>query len=166
MRTIYEPDTRTKQALKSFLIIVVFFQAMGGLMGWITAQGVDDWYQTLQRSPLTPPDAVFGIVWSILYLLLAISFWLLWKSPDTGQKKFILALFVSHMILNWLWSPLFFVVHALGASVIVILVMIFTAAMLAWLLWPQDKRAAIIFAPYIAWLLFAAHLSHFIWKAN
>jgi tryptophan-rich sensory protein len=166
MRSLHEPDKRTKHPLGSFLAVVVFFQAMGGLMGWITAHGVDDWYRTLQRSPLTPPDPAFGIVWSILYLLLAISFWRLWKSPDTNQKRFTLVLFVSHMILNWLWTPLFFIAHALGASVLAILVMIFSASMLAWLLWPQDKRAAMIFAPYLAWLLFAAHLSHFIWKFN
>lgn len=166
MRTLNEPDTRTKHPLKSFLGFVIFFQAMGGLMGWITAQGVDGWYQTLQRSPLTPPDPVFGIVWSVLYFMLAVAFWLAWKKRSGKQRTIILVLFAFHMILNWLWSPLFFIAHAVGASLLVILVMIFTAAMLAWLLWNQDKRASILFAPYICWLLFAAHLTHFIWQAN
>lgn len=164
--TIEESVTRTKQPLVSFLCIIVFFQAMGGLMGWITAQGVDSWYQTLQRSPLNPPDFVFGIVWTGLYLLLGIAFWLVWQKPRTRARAIAMGLFLFHMILNWAWSPLFFAFHAVGASVLVILLMIFTAAMLLWLLWPLDRRAALVFVPYIGWLGFAGHLSHYIWKMN
>lgn len=164
--TVNGPDTRTKHPLVSFLACVAFFQAMGGLMGWITAQGVDDWYQTLRRSPLNPPDFAFGVAWTILYFLLSVSFWLVWKSPATKERTILLWLFASHMVLNWAWSPLFFILHATAASFVLILVMIFTAAMLAWLLWPIDKRASLMFLPYIGWLMFAGHLSHYIWQSN
>ncbi len=161
-----KPDTRTKRPLVSFPLVVAFFQAMGGLMGWITAQGVDVWYQTLQKSPLNPPDFVFRLAWTALYFALSVSFWLLWERPESKERTYLLLFFVSHMFLNWAWSPLFFMLHALGASFVLILVMIFTAAMLAWLLWPQDRRAALLFIPYIGWLLFAGHLAHYIWKNN
>lgn len=166
MRRINEPDSRTKHGFLSFLPFAAFFQAVGGSIGWLTGQGVDGWYQTLRKSPLTPPDSVFGIVWSALYLLLAISFWLVWKSPHTPERRYLLILFAAHMLLNWLWSPLFFIAHATGASVLLIFAMIFTAAILAWLVWPIDKRASLIFAPYITWLIFAGHLSHYIWQSN
>lgn len=166
MRTINEPDTRTKRPFITFLCVLVFFQMMGGLMGWITAHGVDDWYQTLHKSPLTPPDAVFGIVWSALYALLATAFWLLWKLPESPRRKFALRLFAAHMVVNWLWSPLFFIAHATGASLAVISLMIVTAAMIGWMSWPMDRRAALIFAPYIGWLCFAGHLCHYVWTSN
>ncbi len=159
-------DTRTPHPVLSFLAIVLFFQAMGGLMGWITTQGVDGWYQTLAKSPLNPPDAAFGIVWTLLYLALSISFWLVWKSPKTPERRFVLVLFISHMALNWLWSPLFFSAHMVFASLIVIFAMIFTGAMLAWLVFQIDRRAALVFAPYIGWLCFAGHLTHFILMKN
>lgn len=160
------PATKTQHPLVSFLSITAFFQAMGGLMGWITAQGVDGWYQTIQKSPLNPPDFVFGVVWTGLYFLLGLAFWLVWIKPRTHERTTIICLFILHMIMNWAWSPVFFVLHATGTSVAVIFAMIFTAGMLLWLLWRLDRRASLIFVPYIGWLVFAGHLSHFIWRMN
>ncbi len=159
-------DTRTKHPVLSFLVIAVFFQAMGALMGWITAQGVDGWYQSLARSPLNPPDATFGIVWTALYFLLSVAFWIVWEKNGSKERTFALRLFAFHMVLNWLWSPLFFTAHALLPAFTLILVMIFTAAMLFWLILPLDKRAASVFVPYIGWLTFAGHLSHYILQKN
>lgn len=158
--------TRTSYPVISFLCLAVFFQLTGGLMGWITARGVDGWYQTLIRSPLTPPDAAFGIVWSILYFLLSAAFWMVWKKAESAERTFALRLFAAHMVLNWLWSPLFFTAHALLLSFALILILIFTAAMLFWLILPLDRKAAFIFVPYISWLTFAGHLSHYILQKN
>ena len=160
------PATRTRNSVLSFLVIVCFFQLMGGLMGWITAQDVDGWYQTLWRSPLNPPDYIFGIVWTGLYFLLSVGFWLIWKKENKSERNWLLVLFASHMILNWAWSPLFFAMHATGAAFLVILLMIFSAAMLTWLVWRFDKRVSLIFIPYLLWLMFAGHLSHYIWQSN
>lgn len=163
---MHEPDTRTQHPIVSFLTITVFFQMMGGLMGWVTAQGVDGWYQSLSRSPLNPPDYLFGVVWTALYFLLAVAFWLLWKKPQSKERKRVLGLFAAHMILNWLWSPLFFLLHATGASLALLFCLIFTGAMLGWLAWPMDRRASLIFAPYLCWLIFAGHLTYYIWRMN
>ncbi len=159
-------DTRTAHPVLSFLVIAAFFQGMGGLMGWITTQGIDGWYQTLDRSPLTPPNPAFGIIWSILYFLLSAAFWLVWRKPESKQRSFVISLFTAHMVLNWLWSPLFFTAHALLPSFLLILFLIFTAAMLFWLLLPLDRKAVFVFVPYIGWLTFAGHLSHFILQKN
>lgn len=156
----------TAYPVLSFLGFVGFFQLMGGLMGWITAHGVDGWYQTLNRSPLTPPDAVFGIVWAALYFLLSVAFWMVWKRDKSEGRTFALRLFTAHMVLNWLWSPLFFTAHALLPAFALILILIYTAAMLFWLILPLDRKAAFIFIPYISWLTFAGHLSHYILQKN
>lgn len=159
-------NRRTHHSFLSFLGFAAFFQAMGGLMGWITAQQVDSWYHALHRSPLTPPDSLFGIVWSLLYFALSVSLWLAWKTPSSKDRTVVLLLFSLHMILNWLWTPLFFVAHALLPSVILILVLVFTAALLAWLVYPLNRLSAYLLAPYILWLIFAGHLAHYIWMRN
>lgn len=108
----------------------------------------------------------FGIVWPALYLLLSYAFWTVWKQPAGGERTLILRIFILHMLLNWLWSPLFFIGHELFASFVLILVLIFTASMLLWLIWPFKKSAALVFIPYLAWLTFAGHLAHYIWRSN
>ncbi len=160
------PASRTHRNVIGFLIIVAFFQIMGGLMGWITSESVDGWYQTIHKSPLNPPDAVFGIVWSMLYVVLSIAFWLVWKKEESNHRTTTLSLFMGHMVLNWLWTPVFFTLHLLFISYALVLILIFTAAMVAWLAFQEDKRTAIAFAPYILWLCFAGHLSQYIWIAN
>lgn len=160
------PATRTRRNLLGFLAIVFFFQAMGGLMGWITSESVGDWYTTIRKSPLNPPDALFGIAWTTLYFLLAVSFWLVWKKEPSAYRTTTLSLFTGHMVLNWLWTPVFFTLHLLFISYALILVLIFTGAMVAWMVYGADKRAGCLFIPYILWLCFAGHLSHYIWIAN
>ena len=157
----------TPQKAFPFLAIVLFFQGMGGLMGWITATGIDDWYQALVKSPLNPPDYVFGIAWTILYFLLSVSFFLVWQSPKTKERTAALVLFSLHMVLNWAWSPLFFMAHQLFASVALIGIMIVTAVfMMAFYYKKISRGAALLLTPYIAWLCFAGHLSHYIWTHN
>jgi benzodiazapine receptor len=160
------PNTRTSKSMISFLGIVIFFQGMGGLMGWLTAQSVDDWYRTLVKSPFNPPDPVFGIVWTALYFLLSISFWRIWSKPKSPERTFVLGAFTFHMILNWLWTPLFFTAHALFPAFAMLLIILLTALILAWLVYSIDRAASLSFVPYIAWLCLAAHLSYFIWSNN
>ncbi len=155
-------ETRTQKPLISFLIVLAVFQIIGGFLGWVSGPGMDGWYASLTKSPLNPPGMVFGIVWPMLYALLAYSFWSVWRTENSPERTFILRLFAAHMILNWAWSPLFFLAHHVLAALIVIFVMIFTAAMLLWLIWPVKKAAAAAFVPYIAWLTFAGHLTHYI----
>lgn len=161
-----DPASRTHRNAIGFLAIAAFFQIMGGLMGWITASSVDGWYQTVAKSPLNPPDAVFGIVWSVLYVLLSVAFWLIWKKEPSRQRTTALSLFAGHMILNWLWTPVFFILHLLFISYALVLVLIFTGAMAAWLAFREDKRTIIAFISYLLWLCFAGHLSQYVWIAN
>lgn len=158
-------DQKKKNAL-SLLAFIALFQIMGGLMGWVTSKEVDGWYKTLERSPLNPPEATFGIVWTALYLMLAFAAWKIWSMPESRQRSVILALFGFHMLLNWAWTPVFFTLHAVLASLIVIAVMIITAALLGWMIRKHSSAAALVFVPYTAWLCFAAHLTQYIYAHN
>ncbi len=164
MKTI---EAITSNKVFSFLVIAIMLQIIGGTIGWATQSGVDNWYDTLNRSPFTPPNATFGIVWSLLYLMLAYVFWTIWHSrPKDRMRNIIIDLFIVHMVVNWSWSIVFFQFHYVALALYIILVMILTAAMLAWLVWKMDPKASIVFVPYIAWLIFAGHLTHFIMQNN
>ena len=153
---------RTRKPLISFLIVLGVFQIVGGFLGWVS--GPDAWYDALAKSPLNPPGYVFGIVWPLLYALLAFSLWSVWQQKDSRGRTFALRLFAIHMVLNWAWTPVFFIAHQVFAALLLLYVLIFTAAMLLWLVWPMGKTAALVFVPYIAWLTFAGHLTHFIFN--
>lgn len=161
------PHMITSHKTFSFLAIAVFFQAMGGLMGWITSQSLDGWYQELARSPFNPPDYAFGIAWTILYFLLSVSFFLLWQSAKTKERSIALRLFFFHMVLNWAWSPLFFTAHQLFAAFALIVLLIVTAIfMMAFYYKKINRTAGLLFIPYILWLCLAGHLSYYIWAHN
>ena len=155
-----------RKSILSLILIVVAFQAMGGLMGYITSQDVGTWYQTLNRSPVNPPDWAFGVVWTTLYILLAVALWKVWEGKDLPDRKIVLGLFAGHMLFNWAWTPVFFTAHLVLPALLIILAMIFTAAMLAWLVRPLGLWVSLVFVPYIAWLTLAGHLTYYIWMKN
>lgn len=156
------PNARTWKDAVSFLAVVVIFQAVGAFLGWLTQQDIDDWYNTLIKSPLNPPNPVFGIVWTILYLVLAVSAWLIWKAEPSRLRTVFLGIFVAHMVLNWAWTPLFFTLHMVMPAFALIVVLALSGGLLVLTSLKIDKRVATMLIPYIAWLCFAGHLTFYI----
>jgi len=144
------------------IALIILFQAVGGTMGFLFGAGDTPWYAGLTKSPLTPPGWVFGVVWPILYLLLAYGAWVAITARGHAHHGFIVGLFAVHMILNWGWSGVFFGLQSPLIGFIVILVLLFTAAMLGFLLYGVNKKTAFVFIPYGAWLIFAGALNQFI----
>lgn len=139
-------------------LIVVFMAAAAG--GAITATSVDDWYQTLQKPPLTPAPWVFPIVWNLLYFMMAISAWLVWRAAGSFDRAgFALALFGGQLSLNLAWSIVFFGLQSpwLGVVDIVMLNAAILGTMLAFA--RHSRLAALLLAPYLAWTLFATYLT-------
>jgi tryptophan-rich sensory protein len=145
---------------------VLSFQVIGGGIGWLMGHKIDDWYETLNRSALTPPDYAFGLVWPILYLMLAFAGWYIWESKKTAQLHGVKSLYIFQMILNWSWTPIFFRMHMLGASVIVIGLMIASTSALMLQLWPQEKFASVLLLPYVMWISFAFYLNLYTFMHN
>jgi benzodiazapine receptor len=147
-------------------LFVIGFQVIGGLMGLFSPGNVDLWYDPLVKSPLNPPGVAFGIAWTILYFLLAVCLWMVWKLPDSQNRRIILTFFGIHMVMNWAWTPLFFSLHAVMSALVLLVALVITAIMLFKMIWPLDRRAAMLLLPYIAWLCFATHLNYYIWAHN
>ncbi|MCA0402828.1 MAG: tryptophan-rich sensory protein [Proteobacteria bacterium] len=156
----------TKNGLKLMGLIVLFL-FIGSLLGLMTKANINPWYDNLTKSALTPPNWVFSVVWSILYVLLAYVAYKLWLSYQTNKKLIgVIFLFAIQLIMNWLWTPFFFQLHWMGFSFIWLMVMIIINAILIYQLKNQQKLLALLLSIYSVWLLFASYLNGFIWFFN
>lgn len=140
------------------------------LVSWLGSLATTDgmeWYRSLERSSITPPDYVFGIVWTILFLLIMISILLYWNKARRGpQFEDTMWLFVTNGALNVLWSYLFFKWHLIGLAFAEALALVFTAISLAMIIWRTSKTASLLLVPYILWLSFASILTYAFWMLN
>jgi tryptophan-rich sensory protein len=145
-------------ALLLFLLLVVG----GGLtIGFVTAPG--PWYAELTKPAFNPPNWVFAPVWTLLYVLIAVTGWRTFHRDGRGWS---MRLWWAQLVLNFLWSPIFFAAHLIGLTLLVILLLL--AAILAFIVrsWRQDRVAAWLFAPYAGWVAFASALNGAIWLPN
>ena len=144
--------------LTLFLLLVV---GGGVAIGFLTAPG--EWYAGLAKPPFNPPNWVFAPVWTVLYVLIAVAGW---RTFERDRSSWPMKLWWAKLVLNFLWSPAFFAAHRIGLALLVILLLL--AAILAFLVmsWRQSRVAAWLFAPYAAWVAFAAVLNGSIWLLN
>jgi benzodiazapine receptor len=142
----------------ALILWILTLQILAGLSGAISQPG--PWYNTLVRSPLTPPGYVFGIVWPILYLLLAYYGWHLWHvSKSTAVER---SIYILQMGFNFAWSPIFFSAQQVLLALSIIGVMILLTLYLLIKGRRLHQRAWLVLIPYILWLLFAFYLTGYI----
>jgi tryptophan-rich sensory protein len=145
---------------------------IAGLIGWLllcfaaaaigsyaTSASVNGWYQQIARPAWTPPDWIFGPVWTALYAMMAVSAWLVWRQGGFAGARWPLGIFLVQLALNTLWSFIFFGMQqpALAAVEIVVLWIAILLTLLAFQ--PRSNLAAALLAPYLAWVSFAAILN-------
>lgn len=134
---------------------------------WASARFMPDaWYRTLDKPVWNPPDSVFGLVWPLLYFLMAAAAWLVWR--DTGWEGFAgpLGLYLVQLLLNAAWPWLFFSRHRPGAALLDMSVLWIAVAGTMVSFWHVMPVAGKLFIPYLGWLSFAAALNFRIWRAN
>lgn len=131
-----------------------------------TVPRIDDWYATLNKPSWTPPSWVFGPVWTVLYIAMAVAAWLVWRQREMGGVWVPLLLFAVQLAFNMAWSWLFFGLKspALGFADIVLLWIAIAATLVAF--WGRSRVAGLLLAPYLAWVTFAAALNYSIWQLN
>jgi len=136
----------------SIFPLVFLALILGGLASSNTS--TDVWYQALEKSELNPPGYVFGIVWPILYILMSISAYRTFT--DTGR------MFVIQLIFNTAWSWMFFSFHMPLVALLNIWLLIYLNACIAFKMIKIDRLSAILYSPYVLWLVFASYLNLFI----
>ena len=150
----------------SLIIWIVLLIAIGGVIGSLTKPEISIWYSTLHRSTLTPPNYVFPIAWTILYGIIGTCGWLIWHEPSFRKLSVIKTLYVTQLILNWSWTPLFFGFHLTGLSLVVLVTMDILVFALICLAYRKMKAVSLLMIPYLFWILFATYLNFYIWQCN
>ena len=139
---------------------------IGGLSGYATASGINIWYMGLNKPFFNPPNYLFGPVWSMLYILMGISFYRILQSQDSELKRKAILIFCIQLILNFCWSFLFFRFQMLAISFIEIIIMWISIATMIYTFTKIDKTAAYLQIPYLLWVSFASVLNGAIWFLN
>ena len=128
--------------------------AVGELSSLLQSEALLSWYPQLDKSVLTPPGAVFAIVWGLLYVLMGVSIGLVWKrkAPD---YRMVTGLFVGQLVLNFFWSVAFFFFRSPWAGMAVITGLLALLPYYAWRASPHNKVSSYLVFPYILWVAFA-----------
>lgn len=136
-------------------------------VGAVTSINSKDFYEKLDRPPWAPPAWLFGPAWTILYFLIAVSAWLVWRSDPKGfATKVALSVYFAQLVPNMLWTWFFFDQKSGAAAFIDILVLLAMIVVNLYLFSRQSELAATLFYPYILWISFATALTLDVWQRN
>jgi translocator protein len=157
--------TRSAFVLIGFLTACFAVAALGSVI--TTAQiGPYGWYGTPEKPFFNPPSWLFGPVWTVLYLLMALSGWLVWRRSGFSGARVAMLLFFGQLALNLLWTAIFFGLRSPGLALIEILVLWDAILLTALAFRLQSRLAAVLLLPYLTWVTFAAVLNAAIWWLN
>jgi tryptophan-rich sensory protein len=153
---------RSILALVLFLVIAFAVAALGSLT---TIGNVDGWYADADKASWTPPNVVFGPVWTALYTVMSIAAWLVWRHPDGPERRRALAMYVGQLAVNAVWTPVFFGLYpvigvgALWGALLIILALDLAVLLTVLRFWRVSGIAAVLLLPYGAWVLYATTLN-------
>lgn len=142
------------------LIAIVVCQLAGVIGSLFTAPAVANWYPTLDKPVFNPPDWLFAPVWTLLYLMMGIALYIFWQKAERGEtKKLAIAFFTLQLVLNTLWSIIFFGLKLTWLAFAEIIILWIFIALTIKYFYRQQKLAAYLLVPYILWVSFAAVLN-------
>ena len=137
-----------------------------GVVGAIASIDAAKFYATLAQPSWAPPAGVFGPVWSVLYVLMGVAAWLVWRERDAKARLPALSIFIVQLVLNALWSWLFFAWHRGAAAFVDVVGLLVLIADMVFLFGRVRRLAAWMVVPYLAWVGFASALTYAVWQRN
>lgn len=157
---------KQKHGWISLISFIILCLALEIFASYWTNQSVSTWYPKLAKPLWTPPGWVFGPVWTVLYIIIAISGWLIYTAEQSHHRSMALMCYGGQLALNFIWSFLFFslkspilgLIDILLLSVMIVLTIIYA--------WPVRPLASILLIPYLIWVLYATSLNAGIWMLN
>ncbi|MBX3006853.1 MAG: tryptophan-rich sensory protein [Melioribacteraceae bacterium] len=141
------------------IVSLIIPLSVGAVAGMFTSQAVPTWYASLNRPSFSPPNWVFGPVWTSLYILLGISFFLIWKESSSPKRNQAIKIFAIQMLLNFAWSFIFFYFNMIGIALIEIILLWFSIFAMIYLFYKIKPLAAYLNIPYLLWVSFATILN-------
>lgn len=154
---------RSLLALATFALVTFGAAAIGSA---VTTASLDPWYAALEKPSWAPPGALIGAMWTVLYALMAVAAWLVWRRGGVRANRVELSLFGVQLALNVLWSVLFFGLRSPGAAFAGILVLLVAVAATLFAFGRVTRLAGALLVPYLAWVAFASSLNFLIWRLN
>jgi benzodiazapine receptor len=154
--------------LLGLLVFLAASALVAGLGGLATADNVNGWYATADKAPWSPPNWVFGPVWTILYVAMAVAAWLVWRRQADGTRPALTA-YAVQLVLNLLWTPIFFGLYpvlgtpALWIAFCVIVALAVAVSVTVLYFGPISRTAGLLMLPYLTWIVFASSLN--LWAA-
>ncbi|NYF91869.1 TspO/MBR family protein [Tunturiibacter empetritectus] len=163
-------QTSRADSISVLLGLLFVCYAVAALGALVTAHEVPAWYATLSKPNFSPPNWIFAPVWTVLYGLMAVAAWLVWRTPTSGSnstsRRSGLILFALQLLLNFLWTPVFFRFHQLLPALVVILCLWGLILLTALRFWKVDRLAGGLMLPYLVWVTFATALNYEIYRLN
>jgi tryptophan-rich sensory protein len=156
-------SSQTRGSLGILGLLILLTLGIGWMGSRATLPEIPTWYAQLNKPSFNPPNYLFGPVWSTLYLLMAISQWMVWKS---NQNKLTKIFFFLMLFSNALWSPVFFKYHQLGWALVVIAFYLIALGTWVRCLYQENKTAAYLQAPHVLWVSFATVVNASIYLLN
>ena len=162
MNETASPPAATSAAVLLGLLLLCF--AVAGAGGFATAEGVRTWYPTLDKPPWTPPNWLFGPVWTVLYAAMAVAAWNVWRQAEPARGA--LGLWALQLVLNAGWSPLFFGLQRLDLALVDIAALWLAIAATIAAFWTHSRLSAGLLVPYLVWVSYAGALNFRLWQLN
>lgn len=156
-----------KTAVITALLFVAICLAAGIIGSIFTFQSIPTWYAGLNRPDFSPPNWIFGPVWTTLYIMMGIAAYMVYaKGVKKKEVKIALSIFGAQLALNTLWSVLFFGLQSPLYGLVCIVALWLAIAATIWKFWGISRNAALLLVPYILWVSFASVLNYSIWMMN
>jgi benzodiazapine receptor len=156
--TKIKTDKKMKKIL-TLLLCIVGTLLVGGIAGIATATSIDTWYTTLHKPSFNPPNYLFGPVWTVLYILMGISLYVILQSTESNLRKKAIRIFAFQLFLNFIWSFLFFKFHFLAIALIDIVLLWACILVMIRTFLKINRTAAYLQIPYLLWVSFASALN-------
>jgi translocator protein len=165
MTTLSRPESRG--GLLSAVVSIAIALAVGAVGGLATAASVATWYAGLNKPAFNPPNVVFAPVWTILYVLMALAAWRVWRSPASPRdRRIVLIVYSLQLALNLAWSLIFFGMRAPLGALVEVFALLASVLLCTACFWRLDRLAGWLMCPYAAWVAFASALNFEIWRLN
>lgn len=167
MNEIASPGQLRLAYLRWSLLTVPAIVLLGFLSGRLANSGYGNrWFDALEKPALMPPGWLFGVAWTILYILMGLALAIVLHARGAKGRGPAIVLFLIQLLMNLAWSPLFFRAHQVGSALVLILALIVVVAITIWLFGRIRRVAGLLLLPYLAWLAFASFLNYEIGRLN
>jgi translocator protein len=157
---------KKKFDILNLVVYIAVCLSIAGFGSIFTINSIGPWYQNLNKPVFNPPNWAFSVVWIILYLMIAVSLTLIWENSKNKKNKQLYNIFIVQLLVNALWSPIFFGLRNALMGLVDIIILDILVAYIIIKAYPVSKTASLLLVPYLIWICFASVLNYYILILN